>query len=84
MSIDRIPLPNDEGSLWLCGLRDVSDDPAAVLSYTGAATIVCLNELGELERRAPAYIDWLRQDSNLDPLRERPGFRALLERPRPA
>ena len=60
MSIDRIPLPNHEGSLWLCGLRDVSDDPASVLSYTGAATIVCLNELGELERRAPAYLDWLR------------------------
>ncbi len=26
-----------------------------------------------------AYIDWLRQDSNLDPLREMPRFQALLD-----
>ncbi len=27
-----------------------------------------------------AYVDWLRQDSNLDPIRDHPGFRALLAR----
>ena len=32
----------------------------------------------------PAYVDWLRQDSNLDPLRGHPRFKALLEqRPQP-
>lgn len=60
MAADRIPLPRTEGSLWLCSLRDVGDEPDAMLRATGAATIVCLNEPGELERRAPAYIDWLR------------------------
>ena len=60
MSIDEIPLPATEGRLWLCGLRDVADDPDAVLSFTGASTIVCLNERDELERRAPRYADWLR------------------------
>jgi protein-tyrosine phosphatase len=60
VSIDRIPLPRTEGALWLCSLRDVAHDPEAVLSYTGAATLVCLNERDELERREPAYIEWLR------------------------
>ena len=60
MSIDAVPLPRTDGSLWLCGLRDVADDPDSVLAFTGATTIVCLNERGELERRAPAYADWLR------------------------
>jgi protein-tyrosine phosphatase len=60
MAADSIPLPRTDGSLWLCSLRDVSDDPDAMLRMTGAGTIVCLNQLGELERRAPAYIDWLR------------------------
>ena len=60
MSIDRIPLPRTDGALWLCALRDVAHDPEAVLAYTGSSTIVCLNERDELERREPAYIDWLR------------------------
>lgn len=35
-------------------------------------------------RNRPAYVDWLRHDSNLDPLREHPRFRALLEPGPPA
>lgn len=62
MSLDPIPLPRTDGALWLCALRDVAHDPEAVLSYTGAATVVCLNERVELERRDPAYIDWLRSN----------------------
>lgn len=61
MSIDRIPLPRTDGSLWLCALRDVAHDPDAVLSYTGASTIVCLNQREELEPRYPAYVEWLRR-----------------------
>jgi len=59
VSFDQIPLPRTDGSLWLCALRDVADDPAAALASTGATTIVCLNQPGELERRAPAYLDWI-------------------------
>lgn len=60
MSIDRIPLPTQAGALWLCSLRDVAPDPDAVLSFTTANTIVCLNERDELERRDPSYVEWLR------------------------
>ena len=60
MSIDAIPLPRTDGRLWLCGLRDVGDDPDVVLATTGASTIVCLNQHDELLRRSPAYVDWLR------------------------
>jgi protein-tyrosine phosphatase len=60
MTIDRIPLPRTDGALWLTSLREVAGDPEAVLSYTEATTMVCLTERDELERRAPAYADWLR------------------------
>jgi len=60
MSIDRIPLPRTDGTLWLCGLRDIGDDPDAVLDFVGASTVVCLNPEGELLHRVPSYPDWLR------------------------
>jgi protein-tyrosine phosphatase len=60
VSVDRIPLPRTDGALWLCSLRDIAHDPEAMLSYTGASTIVCLNVREELERRESSYIDWLR------------------------
>lgn len=59
MSFDQIPLPRTDGSLWLCALRDVADDPDAALAALGATTLVCLNQRGELERRAPIYLDWI-------------------------
>lgn len=62
MSIDRVPLPRTDGALYLCGLRDVADDPDAALSYAAASTIVCLATEGELDRRAPAYPEWLRRN----------------------
>lgn len=60
MSVDLIPLPRTDGSLWLCSLRDVAHDPEGMLTFTGATTIVCLNEREELDRREPSYVDWLR------------------------
>lgn len=60
MSVDLIPLPRTNGSLWLCSLRDVAHDPEGMLTFTGATTIVCLNEREELDRREPSYVDWLR------------------------
>jgi protein-tyrosine phosphatase len=61
VSIDRIPLPRTDGELYLCGLRDVADDPLAAMEFAGgAATIVCLNQRDELERRHPSYAEWVR------------------------
>ena len=34
-------------------------------------------------RNRPAYVDWIRHDSNLDPLRDHPRFQALLEQAPP-
>jgi protein-tyrosine phosphatase len=60
VSVDRIPLPTGDGELYLCGLRDVGNDPDALLGRLGASTIVCLNPERELDRRAPDYVPWLR------------------------
>jgi protein-tyrosine phosphatase len=61
VSIDRIPLPRTEGSLWLCGRNDVGPDPEAALRWAdGASTIVCLNHIEELAMRFPDYVEWLR------------------------
>lgn len=44
----------------MCGLRVVAPDPDAALERAdGADVIVCFNERGELERRAPDYLAWL-------------------------
>jgi protein-tyrosine phosphatase len=58
--LDEVPLPAGPGRLWLCGKHVVGPDPEAVLERTGATTIVCLNEIGELHARYPEYVEWLR------------------------
>jgi protein-tyrosine phosphatase len=61
VSIDRIPLPSTDGQLWLCGKRDVAPDPEAAMAVAGdASTVVCLNQVGELEHTYPDYVRWLR------------------------
>jgi protein-tyrosine phosphatase len=63
VSIDRIPLPRTDGALFLCGLADVADDPAAAMAIADeATTIVCLNQIRELERRFPVYAEWVRSN----------------------
>jgi protein-tyrosine phosphatase len=57
--IDAIPLPQLEGSLWLCGKHVTGPDAEAALARVGATTIVCLNERHELEDRYPDYVAWL-------------------------
>jgi protein-tyrosine phosphatase len=57
--IDRVPLPNTRGELWLCGKHAVGPDPSAALARVDATTIVCLNERHELEDRYPHYVEWL-------------------------
>ncbi len=61
MSIDRIPLPATEGSLWLCGRRDIGPDADAALKRADGATLaVCLNPEAELIGSYPEYVAWLR------------------------
>lgn len=61
MSIDRIPLPTTDGSLWLCAKRDIGPDPDAALARAdGASLAVCLNPEGELVGSYPDYVAWLR------------------------
>jgi hypothetical protein len=42
--IDRIPLPDSPGELWLCGKHVTGPDAEAAMARVGATTIVCLNE----------------------------------------
>ena len=44
---------------------------------------LALDCLEKSVRSGLAYVDWLKQDSNLDPLREQPRFQALLEKRTP-
>ena len=75
----------EKGVRWAERALELEPDEPMVL-YNAA----CIFSLaGELERaldcveKAVAgglgYVDWLRHDSNLDPLREQPRFQALLE-----
>ncbi len=61
--LDEIPLPSGPGRMWLCGKHLVGPDPEALLERTGASTIVCLNERGELFSRYPDYVEWLRANN---------------------
>jgi hypothetical protein len=62
--IDLIPTPAGCGRLWLCGKHVVGPDPeAARASIAPEATIVCLNEPGDLVRY-PDYVRWLRTSAN--------------------
>jgi protein-tyrosine phosphatase len=57
--VDEVPVPGGAGRLWLCGKHFVGPDPEEALARTGASTIVCLNEAGELAGRYPDYVAWL-------------------------
>jgi protein-tyrosine phosphatase len=58
---DRIPLPSGvAGGLWLCGKHFIGPDVDEALRKTGATTVVCLNQPGEIEDRYPEYVAWLR------------------------
>lgn len=59
--LDEVPLPSGPGRMWVCGKHVVGPDAEAVLERTGASTIVCLNERGELFSRYPDYVEWLRE-----------------------
>lgn len=61
--LDEVPLPSGEGRMWVCGKHLVGPDPEAALARTGAATIVCLNEIGELASRYPDYVEWLQANN---------------------
>ncbi len=60
--VDRVPLPERPGALWLAGKRFVGPDPEAAMAEVGAAGVVCLCEAFELDDRYPRYVEWLRRD----------------------
>ena len=60
--VDRVPLPERPGALWLAGRRFVGPDPEAAMAEVGATAVVCLCEESELSDRYPSYVEWLRSD----------------------
>lgn len=60
--IDRIPVPDSPGELWLCGKHLICPDVEAALARVGADVVLCLNERHELQARYPDYVAWLRTD----------------------
>jgi hypothetical protein len=57
--LHEIPVDGVPGRLWLCGKHVVGPDVEAVLTRTGADTVVCLTERHELADRYPEYVAWL-------------------------
>ncbi|HSP05502.1 MAG TPA: hypothetical protein VLR27_18500 [Acidimicrobiales bacterium] len=60
--LDRIPVPDAPGALWLCGKHLIGPDVEAAITRVDADVVLCLNERHELEPRYPDYIAWLRTD----------------------
>ncbi len=60
---DRIPLPLDQGALWLCGKHFIGPDAEAAMQQVDATTVVCLNQRDELESRYPDYVAWLQSQT---------------------
>ena len=77
---------SEKGIRWAERALDLEPDEPMLLYNVGCVfslageTDRALECLEESVRGRLAYVDWLRQDSNLDPLREHPRFQALLER----
>ena len=76
---------SERGLRWAERALDLEPDESMLLYNVG-----CVYSLaGEIDRALEcieksvssglAYVDWLRNDSNLDPLRDQPRFQALLE-----
>ncbi len=64
-----MPLGGMPGALILAGLDAVGPDPSGLLEHVGAQTIVCLQTDDELQRRFPAYLDWLRHPEPYEAVR---------------
>jgi protein-tyrosine phosphatase len=59
--IDEVPLPTAlPGRLFLCGKHAIGPDHLALMDRVDATTVVCLNEMHELDDRYPEYTKWLR------------------------
>lgn len=80
---DRVRTPEGCGQLWLCGKHVVAPDPeAARARIAPGATIVCLNQPGDLARSAD-YRAWLTEspDALWFPMRDFDAPRAAEIRP---
>lgn len=60
--VDRIPVPDVAGELWLCGKHLVGPGVEAAIVRVGADVVLCLSEVHELADRYPDYVAWLRTD----------------------
>lgn len=60
--IDRVPVPERPGQLWLAGKHFVGPNPEAALAEVGGDTVVCLCERFELAERYPGYVEWLQTE----------------------
>ncbi len=80
----------EKGVRWAERALELEPDEPMVLYNVGCIyslageTDKALDCLEKSVRGGLAYVDWLRQDSNLDPLRDHPRFQALLELRSPA
>jgi tetratricopeptide (TPR) repeat protein len=76
----------EKGLRWAERAVELEPDESMVLYNVGCVYSLAgkidlaLDCLEKSVRSGLAYVDWLRQDSNLDPLREQPRFQALLEK----
>lgn len=60
--LDRVPVDDVPGQLWLCGKHLIGPDVDAAIDRVGADVVLCLNERHELDDRYPDYVRWLRTD----------------------
>jgi len=58
--IDRVPLPEVPGALWLCGKHLIGPSVRTAMERVDATGVVCLTERHELEDRYPDYVEYLR------------------------
>ncbi len=57
--IHQIPIPDENGELWLCGKHFIGPDVHRAIDRAAADYVVCLTQRFELEDRYPAYVEWL-------------------------
>jgi TolB-like protein/Flp pilus assembly protein TadD len=81
---------SEKGVRWAERALDLEPDEPMLLYNVGCVfslageTDRALECVEKSVRGGLAYVDWLRQDSNFDPLRDHPRFQALLERRPPS
>lgn len=63
--IHLVPVPDLDGSLWLCGKHRIGPDPSGTLREVAAEHVVCLVHEHELADRYPSYVEWARSSGKV-------------------